>query len=104
MSTASANDYAQDFCRDSTLPICNVCRVTLRLSKFLPITEFGNANCRSQLFSESPTQSGKGSQLNGAGEFGGCALTGISLKNEKNLANLGMVFSCGPGRTIAHLY
>lgn len=58
-----------NFCRDATLPVCN-------------------------LFSESPTQSQSGSQLEGAG-FGGCALTGISLSGGRNLANLGSILVCG---------
>ena len=45
-----------------------------------------------QLFSESPTQRRNGSTLNGDG-FGGCALRGISLSNNKNLSNLGMASS-----------
>ncbi|KAL2041691.1 hypothetical protein N7G274_005475 [Stereocaulon virgatum] len=58
-----------NFCRDSTLPICN-------------------------LFSESPTQRRAGSALEGAG-FGGCALTGINLSNGRNLSNLGSILLCG---------
>ncbi|MCJ1451435.1 hypothetical protein MMC28_001772 [Mycoblastus sanguinarius] len=66
-STAFGNFH--NFCRDSTLPVCN-------------------------LFSESPTQQSKGSQLEGAG-FGGCALTGITLSNGRNLSNLGSILLCG---------
>lgn len=44
------------------------------------------------MFSESPTQQRQGSQLEGAG-FGGCALRGISLSGDRNLANLGS-WSC----------
>ncbi|KAK4690840.1 hypothetical protein P7C71_g6038, partial [Lecanoromycetidae sp. Uapishka_2] len=58
-----------NFCRDSTLPVCN-------------------------LFLESPTQSNTGSQLEGAG-FKGCALTGIALKNGRNLSNLAFFVGTG---------
>ncbi|CAF9928942.1 hypothetical protein IMSHALPRED_007793 [Imshaugia aleurites] len=58
-----------NFCRDSTLPICN-------------------------LFSKSPTQQGTGSQLGGYG-FGGCGLTGIALSHGRHLSNLGSILLCG---------
>ncbi len=46
-----------------------------------------------KLFSESTTQQNNGSsQLEGAGAFAGCALTGIHLSNGHNLANLGAQF------------
>ncbi|KAI2641963.1 chitin synthase III catalytic subunit [Xylaria nigripes] len=50
----------EDFCRDSTLPVCNV------------LTDSHNQN----------------------GPWGGCALTGIPLKNGQHLGNLGSILLC----------
>ena len=47
------------------------------------------ANPNLQLFDESPTQRGTGSQLGGSG-FGGCGLNGITLSHGRNLSNLGI--------------
>ncbi|KAK0639982.1 Chitin synthase export chaperone [Lasiodiplodia hormozganensis] len=44
-----------------------------------------------QLFSLSPAKSGS----NAAGFGGGCDLTGISLSNDRHLANLGSILLCG---------
>ncbi|KLJ13201.1 hypothetical protein EMPG_11854 [Blastomyces silverae] len=49
---------SQNFCRDSTLPVCNL---------FIPDNQPPNF------------------------EFGGCALKGINLSGERNLANLGSI-------------
>ncbi|KAI0433260.1 chitin synthase III catalytic subunit [Xylaria sp. FL1042] len=51
----------EDFCRDSTLPVCNVL-----------------SNSHNQL-----------------GDWGGCQLTGIALKNGQHLGNLGSILLCG---------
>lgn len=55
-----------NFCRDSTLPVCNLFR----------------------------TQTLTGSQLGGYG-FGGCSLTGITLSHGRHLSNLGSILLCG---------
>ncbi|KAI3341268.1 chitin synthase III catalytic subunit [Ustulina deusta] len=51
----------EDFCRDSTLPVCNV-------------------------LSDSHNQ---------LGDWGGCELKGIALKNGEHLGNLGSILLCG---------
>ncbi|KAI3327654.1 chitin synthase export chaperone [Xylariaceae sp. AK1471] len=51
----------EDFCRDSTLPVCNV------------LTHSHNQ----------------------VGDWGGCVLRGISLKNGQHLGNLGSILLCG---------
>ncbi|KAI1187855.1 chitin synthase III catalytic subunit [Nemania serpens] len=51
----------EDFCRDSTLPVCNV-------------------------LTKSHDQ---------IGDWGGCVLTGIPLKNGQHLGNLGSILLCG---------
>ncbi|EXJ91461.1 hypothetical protein A1O3_00009 [Capronia epimyces CBS 606.96] len=52
----------QDFCRDSTLPICNI-------------------------LTNNNQPPGK--------NYGGCILRGITLSNNRNLANLGSILFCG---------
>ncbi|KAI0875397.1 chitin synthase III catalytic subunit [Hypoxylon argillaceum] len=60
MGSTKFGDF-EDFCRDSTLPVCNVLT----------------------------------SSHNQIGEWGGCVLKGISLKNGEHLGNLGSILLCG---------
>ncbi|KAI9894627.1 MAG: hypothetical protein M1814_001983 [Vezdaea aestivalis] len=69
-----------NFCRDSTLPVCNV-RINIL---FGVITGIKADNLSLQLFNEGTATEG----------FGGCSLTGIPLSNNRQLANLGVILLC----------
>jgi hypothetical protein len=72
---ACANSFGQNFCRDSTLPVCNVRLPALSSSKL------HNADSAfTQLF--------PGFKYNDSG-LKSCVLEGIPLKNGNHLGNLG---------------
>jgi hypothetical protein len=73
----------QNFCRDSTLPVCNVCLLCSALLPSISMTD------NAQLFTKNIQPPGIGY------EPGACVLRGIHLSNGRYLANLGSILMCG---------
>lgn len=92
---AVANSVQQDFCKDSTLPVCNVSQIrnipgnlmSYHYWRLLSREAIPLISITLQLFS--------GPRHDQNGPWGGCQLKGIPLSNGRHLANLGSIILCG---------
>lgn len=72
----------QDFCRDSTLPVCNVSEIFLKPPYNGLEFSTNCIICGLQLFTNQTATDA----------FGACDLTGIPLSGDRHLRNLGTIY------------